>query len=169
MLNSGLQPGEHVLTVEATDTAGNVGSASHTWTIAPPRRPRSSTSASWAADERRQDGRRRQRVPAYPGGASVDDGVFAVDTDSGTGTSTNCTSSSKDRHRFRDYGIALPAAALIKSTEVRLDAKVDSTSDSPELCVQLSWNGGASWTSAKTTSTLSRSESSRTLGGPTNT
>jgi hypothetical protein len=35
---SGLQPGEHVFRVEATDEAGNVGSATHTWTIvAPPK------------------------------------------------------------------------------------------------------------------------------------
>jgi Domain of unknown function DUF11/FG-GAP-like repeat len=33
---SGLQPGEHVFRVEATDAAGNVGSATHTWTIAAP-------------------------------------------------------------------------------------------------------------------------------------
>jgi hypothetical protein len=35
------------------------------------------------------------------------------------------------------------------------------------MCVQLSWNGGASWTSAKTTSTLTTSEKTYLLGGAT--
>jgi hypothetical protein len=63
----------------------------------------------------------------------------------------------------------LPSGASIKGIEVRLDARVDSTSGSPKMCVQLSWNGGASWTSAKTTSTLSTSERTYLLGGATNT
>jgi hypothetical protein len=104
-----------------------------------------------------------------PANAHADDGVFAVDTDSGSGTSTSCTSSSKDKHDFRDYGVTLPGGATPKGIEVRLDAKADSTSSSPKLCVQLSWNGGSSWTSAKTTSTLSTSEATRTLGSATDT
>ena len=103
-----------------------------------------------------------------PTGANADDTALALDTDSGTGTSTSYTSSSKDRHRFRDYGIALPTGASIKGIEVRLDARADSTSGSPRMCVQLSWNGGSSWTSAKTTSTLTTSEATYLLGGPTN-
>jgi hypothetical protein len=104
-----------------------------------------------------------------PANAHADDGAFAVDTDSGSGTSTTCTSSSKDKHDFRDYGVTLPGGAAPKGIEVRLDAKADSTSSSPKLCVQLSWNGGSSWTSAKTTSTLSTSEATRTLGSATDT
>lgn len=104
-----------------------------------------------------------------PANAHADDGVFAVDTDSGSGTSTTCTSSSKDKHDFRDYNVTLPGGATPKGIEVRLDAKADSTSSSPKLCVQLSWNGGSSWTSAKTTSTLSTSEATRTLGSATDT
>ena len=72
-------------------------------------------------------------------------------------------------HRFRDYGVVLPASASIEGIVVRLDARADSTSGSPKLCVQLSWHGGASWTSAKTTSTLSTSERTYLLGGATNT
>jgi hypothetical protein len=36
------------------------------------------------------------------------------------------------------------------------------------MCVQLSWNGGTSWTSSKTTSTLSTSEVTYVLGSATN-
>ena len=104
-----------------------------------------------------------------PAGANANDTALAVDTDSGSGTSTNCTNSGKDRHRFRDYGFALPTGASIKGIEVRLDARADSTAGSPRMCVQLSWNGGASWTSAKTTSTLTTSEATYVLGGATTT
>jgi hypothetical protein len=102
-----------------------------------------------------------------PAGAHADDAEFGVDTDSGSTDSTSCTSSGKDRHRFRDYGLALPASASIKGIQVRLDAGADSSSSSPRMCVQLSWNGGSSWTSAKTTSTLTTSEATYVLGSST--
>lgn len=80
-------------------------------------------------------------------------------------TRASCTSSGKDRHRFREYGVALPTGASIKGIEVRLDAQADSTSGTRRMCVQLSWNGGLSWTSAKTTSALTTSEATYVLGG----
>jgi hypothetical protein len=95
--------------------------------------------------------------------------VFALDTNSGSGSNTSCTDRDKDKHLFRDYGFSLPSGSAIKGIEVRLDANVDSTSSSPKLCVQLSWNGGSNWTSTKSTSTLSTSESTRTLGSATDT
>jgi PKD repeat protein len=102
-----------------------------------------------------------------PANAHADDGLFAVDTNSGNGSSTSCTSPRKDKHLFYDYGFSIPAGASIQGIEVRLDAKVDSTSGSPKLCVQLSWNGGASWTTAKSTPTLSTTEATRILGSAT--
>ena len=104
-----------------------------------------------------------------PANAHADDGLFAVDTNSGSGSSTSCTNSGKDKHLFHTYGLTIPVGATIKGIEVRLDAKVDSTSGSPKLCVQLSWNGGASWTAAKSTATLATAESTRALGGATDT
>jgi hypothetical protein len=104
-----------------------------------------------------------------PANAYANDGLFAVDTNSGSGSSTSCTSSSKDKHLFYNYNFSIPNASTIKGIEVRLDAKVDSTSGSPKLCVQLSWDGGVSWTAAKSTSTLSKTETTRVLGGSTDT
>ena len=101
--------------------------------------------------------------------AHGDDTALAVDTDSGTSSSTSCTSTGRDKHRFFNYGISLPSAATVRGIEVRLDARVDSTSGSPRMCVQLSWNGGVSWTTAQATSTLSTTMSTRTLGSATNT
>jgi hypothetical protein len=96
--------------------------------------------------------------------AHANDGLFAVDTNSGTGSSTSCTSSGKDKHLFYNYNLAIPASATIKGIEVRLDAKVDSASGSPKLCVQLSWNGGGSWTTPKSTPTLTTNEATYVLG-----
>jgi glucosylceramidase len=171
---TGLQVGQHVFTVEATDASGNVGSASHTWTIvAPPPPPPPpvvvDTGFVGPAASSAESGGDGNGFQSNPSGAHADGTALAVDTDSGSGTSTSCTSSSKDRHRFRDYGFALPTGASIKGIEVRLDARADSTSGSPKMCVQLSWNGGSSWTSAKTTSRLTTSEASYVLGGATNT
>jgi hypothetical protein len=172
---SGLQPGDHVFTVEATDLAGNVGSASHTWTIVapppppPPPPPVVNTGFRGPAASGADTGGDGNGFQTNPAGAYADDSALAVDTDSGSSTSTSCTNSGKDRHRFRDYGFPLPTGASIKGIEVRLDARADSTAGTPRMCVQLSWNGGASWTSAKTTSTLTISEATYVLGGATNT
>jgi hypothetical protein len=100
--------------------------------------------------------------------AHADDGVFAVDTNSGTGSSTSCTNSGKDKHIFSNYNLPnLPANSTIKGIEVRLDARVDSTSGSPKLCIQLSWDGGNTWTTAKSTPTLTTSEATYVLGSAT--
>ena len=167
---SGLQPGDHVFTVEATDGAGNVGSATHTWTIAapPPPPPVLDTGFLGPLASNAETGGDGNGFQTDPTGAHLDGAPLAVDPDSGTGTSTSCTSSSKDKHRFRDYGIALAPGASIKGIEVRLDARADSSSGSPRMCVQLSWNGGSSWTSAKSTSTLTTTETTYVLGGATN-
>jgi hypothetical protein len=101
--------------------------------------------------------------------AHTDNGLFAVDTNSGTGSSTSCTHSSKDKHHFGYYGFTFPAGATIKGIEVRLDAKVDSTSGAPKMCVQLSGDGGVTWTTTKSTTTLSTSEVTKILGGATDT
>jgi subtilisin family serine protease len=97
--------------------------------------------------------------------AYADDNLYAVDNNSGTNTSTSCTSNRKDRHRFQNYGISLPAGAVIQGIEVQLNAKVDSTTGSPRFCVQLSWDGGATWTATKSTATLSTAEAAYVLGG----
>ena len=104
-----------------------------------------------------------------PTNAFTDNATFAVDTNSGSGNSTSCTDSAKDRHRFYNYGFSIPGAPAIQGIEVRLDAKADSTTGAPKICVQLSWDGGTTWTTAKNTSTLTTGEATYTLGTPTDT
>jgi hypothetical protein len=93
----------------------------------------------------------------------------AVDNNSGSGTSTSCTSTAKDKHRFFNYGFSIPTGATIAGIEVRLDARADNTAGAPKMCVQLSWDGGTTWTAAKSTATLGTSMSTFTLGSPTDT
>jgi len=99
-----------------------------------------------------------------PTNAYTDNSVFAVDTNSGTNSNSSCTNNGKDKHRFYNYGINIPGTTVL-GIEVKLDARVDSTSGSPKLCIQLSWNAGTSWTAAKQTGTLSTTEQTYTLGG----
>jgi hypothetical protein len=104
-----------------------------------------------------------------PTNAYNDNSVFAVDTDSGTNSNTSCTNKGKDKHIFYNYNFNIPGTAAIKGIEVRLDARVDATNNAPHICVQISWNGGSSWTAAKQTATLSTGETTYVLGTPADT
>lgn len=104
-----------------------------------------------------------------PTNGYANDGLYAVDTNSGNGTSTSCTNAKKDKHLYYNYNLNVPAGAAIDGIEIRLDGKVDSASNAPKFCVQLSWDGGTSWTTALSTSTLSTTELTYLLGGSANT
>ena len=99
-----------------------------------------------------------------PGNACADDASAAQDVNSGTTTTVSCTSTGKDRHRYYDYGITVPAGSTLNGIEVRLDAWADSTSGAPFMCVDLSWNGGTTWTAAKSTAGLTTAQATYTLG-----
>jgi hypothetical protein len=101
--------------------------------------------------------------------AHADSGGVARDVNSGTNSNSACTANSKDKHRFYDFNINLPGGATVKGIEVKLDAFADSNSSAPRMCVQLSWNGGTTWTNAKQTPTLTTSEATYILGSPTDT
>jgi len=94
-----------------------------------------------------------------PTNAYADGGSYAEDVDSGTNSNTSCDNSGKDRHDFYGYGISVPGGHTITGIEVRLDARVDSTSGATvrRMCVRLSWDGGVTWTTAKQTGNLSGS------------
>jgi hypothetical protein len=105
-----------------------------------------------------------------PANVQADGGGVARDVDSGTNNSASCTNNGKDKHRFYNYNISLPGGTTVKGIEVRLDAFVDAVgSNAPTMCVQLSWDGGVTWTAAKQTATLTTSEASYVLGGTADT
>jgi hypothetical protein len=99
-----------------------------------------------------------------PANAYANDSSVAIDTNSGTSNNTSCTNNGKDKHRYYNYNFNIPATATIQGIQVRLDARADATSGSPKICVQISWNGGTTWTTAKSTTTLSTTEATYTLG-----
>jgi len=70
-----------------------------------------------------------------------------------------------DRHRFYGYGLAIPAGCALKGIEVMLDWKLDSTSGTSSMSVELSSDGGVTWTAAKTDAQETSSYHQATLGG----
>ncbi len=92
--------------------------------------------------------------------------LIAVDADSGSNASTSCTNAGKDKHQFTHFNMRMPSTAAIKGIEVRLNAKADSTIGTPKICVELSWNGGKTWTSPKSTPLLDTTTKTYRLGGP---
>lgn len=106
-----------------------------------------------------------------PTNALGDDGGYATDANSGTNTGNACSDSAKDRHIFYNFGIPDMTGATISGIQVQLDAFASGWSfETRRMCVELSWDGGVTWTQAKQTSNLgSTSESSRYVGGTTDT
>ncbi len=111
-----------------------------------------------------KNGYERKAMNAYAA-----DNKFAVDLNSGTGASTSYINNGKDKHLFYNYKFNIPTGAVIKGIQVRLDTRADATSGFPKIYVQLSWNGGATWTTAKATAKLKTTETTYTLGGTANT
>ncbi len=103
-----------------------------------------------------------------PTNAFANDGAVATDLNSGTNKNTSCTNTGKDKHLFYDYNFSF-AASAIQGIEVRLDARADANGGAPRLCVEISWNGGVSWTTFKNTSNLTTSEATYILGGAADT
>lgn len=99
-----------------------------------------------------------------PGNACANDAAFAEDTNSGTNTTTTCADAGKDRHLYYNYGFSIPAGLPINGIEVRLDAWADGTAGAPFICVELSWDGGTTWTAAKNTVGLTATEATYMLG-----
>ena len=71
-----------------------------------------------------------------------------------------------DRHLYYGYNFSgIPSGATIDGIEVRLDWWVDFTTGTNDIGVELSWDGGSTWTSAQNTSGDSTSQSTSILGG----
>lgn len=74
-----------------------------------------------------------------------------------------------DRHRYYNYGISVSSGCSIRGIEVRLDWWLDNTQPTNSMSVQLSWDGGTSWTAAKTDTTETVAEHTAILGGSADT
>jgi Calcineurin-like phosphoesterase len=104
-----------------------------------------------------------------PTDAFTDDGLFAMDMNSGTTTVASCIDSGKDKHKFYNYNISVPGGGTIQGIQVRLDANADSIAGTPKLCISLSWDGGSNWSSWKSTPNLTDAEETYLLGGVSDT
>jgi hypothetical protein len=104
------------------------------------------TAASNAADT----GGDGDGYESSPGNACGDDAAVATDASTGTTSSTSCADAGKDRHRFWDFNLGIPASVTsIDGIQVRADAGMNNNGGTNNVCVELSWNGGTSWTAAK--------------------
>jgi hypothetical protein len=103
--------------------------------------------------------------------ACADDDLVATDASTGTAArSTSCANPANDRHRFRDFGIGLPpSVSAIDGITVRAEAGMNNNGGTSVLCVELSWDGGASWTAAQAQTLTSSALTIYPFGGPTDT
>ncbi len=85
------------------------------------------------------------------GNAYVSDGAYAT-------AATNAF-----QHSFGNFGFAVPGNATIQGIEIELE--ISATTNAGDISVTLSWDGGTSWTSTKTTATASTTDAVYTLGG----
>ncbi|MEE8391045.1 MAG: hypothetical protein V3S14_09655, partial [Anaerolineae bacterium] len=94
-----------------------------------------------------------------PSNAYADGSSYAESRDNGNSTDQT------DRHRFYDYDFAVPADATVEGIEVRLDWWMDAPPrGNSTLGVDLSWDGGASWTVPQVDSQDSITEHTAILG-----
>jgi hypothetical protein len=107
--------------------------------------------------------------------ACANDSLFAVDTNSGTGGTQSCGTGStpatnKDRHKFYGFLLGVPAVVTsIDGISLRTDLRLDSISGTHNLCAQLSWNSGVSWTTLKALPVTTAGETTYTFGSTSDT
>ena len=118
-----------------------------------------------------------------PGGALADAGWKSPSADQagvpgGFDSATNAygddsdeadTSTSGNSHIYYNYNLGVPDGATISGIEVRLDYHVCDPSGDGVVSVELSWDGGNTWTTAKTDSSEPATETSVYLGGAVDT
>jgi len=105
-----------------------------------------------------------------PGNACAADGAVATDTNTGTNTSTICTDAGKDRHRWWDFGLGVPATVTsVNGIEVQLVALKANNGSNAQICAQLSWDGGTTWTATQSSAALTTTSATYSLGGSADT
>ena len=98
-----------------------------------------------------------------PEKAYDDDGDPAENHDNGT------VGDLTDRHIYYDYGFNISPGSTIHGIEVQLDWSLDKVRDENSMSVDLSWDGGTSWTDAMTDTKQTKQEHTYILGGPSDT
>ena len=105
-----------------------------------------------------------------PGNACAQDGLVASDGNSGTNTSTLCSNTGKDRHRFWGYAFGMPASvSSVDGITVQARMGTSSATGTYGICVELSWDGGTTWTAARQVLFSTRVQTTYTIGGAADT
>jgi hypothetical protein len=129
--------------------------------------PKPCTAGSNAADT----GGNGNGYEGLPNNACAADGSVATDANTGTnGRSGSCTNTANDRHRFWGYAFGLPGTvSAINGITVRADVGMSNNGGTSNFCVELSWDGGTTWTTAKSVGLTVNAVTTYTLGSATDT
>jgi len=155
-------------TITPTATATSTAAPTNTPTATPTLSPIQSTGYRGCSSNNAAAGGDNNGYESDSHGACSDGSTFASDINSGNGSS-GCRANGRDRHIFYGFGNTIPPAAQVRGIQVRLDAWVDVAVAEPSLCVEISWDGGQAWTSAKQSVTLQQREVTYTFGSATDT
>ncbi len=100
--------------------------------------------------------------------ACVVDGAYATDTGTGSNTNGTCSNAGKDRHRFGGYSFGLPeTVSSIDGIEVQVVVGMNNNGGTTNnVCAQLSWDGGATWSETRLIAISGTALTAYTLGGP---
>jgi hypothetical protein len=105
-----------------------------------------------------------------PANGCVQDGQFAVDANSGTTLTNLCLDAGNDRHRYWGYALGLPATvSSINGITVRARMSTNNNTGTYGSCIQLSWDGGATWTTHQPFTFTTNAITNYTFGGSTDT
>ncbi len=106
-----------------------------------------------------------------PGNGCASDGAVAVDASTGSaGHSTTCTNAANDRHRFWGNAFGLPGIVTsVDGITVRADEGMNNNGGTSVLCVELSWDAGGSWTTAKSVTLSGTAIATYTFGSASDT
>ena len=88
--------------------------------------------------------------------------AVASDPNSGTRKSTSCTATTRDSE-IATFAVSGVSGSIL-GIQVQLTGRASSTRNTPRFCVQLSWDGGSTWTTGKSTSNLTTTLKTYTLG-----
>jgi hypothetical protein len=83
----------------------------------------------------------------------------------GAGVATNINGPG-DRHRYLEYGFSVPLGCVATGIEVRVDWRLRNTLGANSLGIELSWDGGESWTKQQQDTRETTYEHAKILGGP---
>ena len=127
---------------------------------------KSCTAASNAADT----GGDGNGYETTPGNGCVVDAAVATDANSGTNTTIACANAGKDRHRYWDYNLGVPASVLVVAgIQVRANIGENNTTGTTQICAELSWDGGTTWTAPKSVALTATAITAYTLGATNDT